>query len=178
MLDAATSFLSYAAQSFLTSGEEPQRLGSRHPNLAPYQALAAKDGWIVVGVGTNAMWRRFCAAIGKPALARDARFATNAARIGHRDALDALLAALFRRRTVAHWERALRRHEVPGAPVLAVGAAMARARRRGQIVRIGVFETVASPFLLDGRRAVATLPPPALGAGRRTGDRRTVPRRP
>jgi len=178
MLDAATSFLSYAAQSFLASGEEPRRLGSRHPNLAPYQALAARDGWIVVGVGTDAMWRRFCAAIGRPGLARDARFATNAARLRNRDALDALLAALFRRRTVAHWERALRRHKIPGAPVLAVGAAMARARRRGQIVRLGAFETVASPFLFDGRRAVATLPPPALGAGRRTRDRKNVRRRP
>lgn len=177
MLDAATSFLSYAAQSFLASGEEPARLGSRHPNLAPYQAFAAKDGWIVVGVGTDAMWRRFCAAIGKPALARDERFATNASRIRHRDALDALVGNLFRRRTVAHWERALRRHQIPGAPVLGVGAAIARARRRGQIARLGAFETVASPFLFDGRRAVANLPPPALDGERRNVDRKSPRRR-
>jgi crotonobetainyl-CoA:carnitine CoA-transferase CaiB-like acyl-CoA transferase len=168
MIDAATAFLSYAAQSFLASGKEPPRLGSRHPNLAPYQALAARDGWIVVGVGTDAMWRRFCVALGRPALARDARFATNAARLRHREALDGLVAEAFRGHTVAHWERVLRRNRVPGAAVLGVGAALGRARRRGQIARLGGLETVASPFLLDGWRAVAELPPPALGgAGRR-----------
>jgi len=165
MIDAATSFLSYAAQSFLASGKEPPRLGSRHPNLAPYQAFAARDGWIVVGVGTDAMWRRFCAALGRPTLGLDPRFSTNARRIRDRQSLDALLAGIFRRRTVAHWERALRSARVPGAPVLGVGEALARARRRGQIVSLAGFETVASPFLFDGERAVSKLAPPALSAG-------------
>jgi len=168
MIDAATSFLSYAAQSFLASGEEPQRLGSRHPNLAPYQAFAARDGWIVVGVGTDAMWRRLCAALGRPALGRDPRFLTNAGRVRARAALDEVLAGLFRRRTVAHWERALRRERVPGAPVLGVGEALVRARRRGQIVELEGSETVGSPFLFDQRRAVAPLPSPSrAGAERR-----------
>jgi crotonobetainyl-CoA:carnitine CoA-transferase CaiB-like acyl-CoA transferase len=166
MIDSATSFLCYAAQSFLASGVEPPRLGSRHPNLAPYQAFAARDGWIVVGVGTDAMWRRLCAALGQPALGRDPRFATTARRIAARGELDARLGAIFGRRTVAHWERALRRQRVPGAPVLGVGAALERARARGQIVSLGGLETVASPFVIDGHRAVAALAPPALAARR------------
>jgi crotonobetainyl-CoA:carnitine CoA-transferase CaiB-like acyl-CoA transferase len=169
MIDAATSFLSYAAQSYLASGDEPPRLGSRHPNLAPYQAFAARDGWIVVGVGTDAMWRRLCAALGRPGLGRDSRFLTNAGRVAERAALDELLASVFRRRTVAHWERALRRSRVPGAPVLGVGEALGRARRRGQIVTLAGIETVGSPILFENRRAVAVLPPPppALAQRRR-----------
>jgi crotonobetainyl-CoA:carnitine CoA-transferase CaiB-like acyl-CoA transferase len=167
MIDAATSFLSYAAQSYLVSGIEPPRLGSRHPNLAPYQAFAARDGWIVVGVGTDAMWQRLCAGIREPGLAADARFATNAGRLEHRQALDAMLGARFARRTVAHWQRVLRRHRIPGSAVLSLGAALSQARRRGQIVRRGGVETVASPFVLDGVRAVAELAAPLHAARRK-----------
>ncbi|HBL28267.1 MAG TPA: hypothetical protein DD490_15640, partial [Acidobacteria bacterium] len=58
MLDAGASFLSYAAQSWLADGRQPPPLGSRHPNLAPYQAFAASDGWFIVGVGSEGLWRR------------------------------------------------------------------------------------------------------------------------
>lgn len=164
MIDAATTFLSYAAQSYLATGEEPPRLGSRHPNLAPYQAFAASDGWIVVGVGTDAMWRRLCSALGRPALGRDRRFSTNPARLRHRAELDALLAGILRRRSVAHWQRALRRHRVPGSGVLGVGAALAAAGRRGQVARRrGRPPAIAPPFLFDGVRALARLAAPALG---------------
>ncbi len=167
MIDAATSFLSYAAQSYLATGVEPPRLGSRHPNLAPYQAFAARDGWMVVGVGTDAMWQRLCAGLEAPELATDERFATNAARLRNRPALDELLGARFARRPVAHWQRVLRRHRIPGSAVLGLGAALGRARRRGQIVRRGGTETVASPFVIDGVRAVAKLAAPVEPARRK-----------
>ena len=116
MLDAGTAFLSYAAQSWLADGRQPPRLGSRHPNLAPYQAFRAADGWLVVGVGSAEQWRRFCEAIGRPELADDPCFADNRARIEHRDGLDALLAGILATRSCRLMARSVRRGAYPGRP--------------------------------------------------------------
>lgn len=168
MADAGTAFLSYAAQSWLADGRQPARLGSAHPNLSPYQAFAAKDGWFLVGVGSEELWRRFCAAIERPELASDGRFAGGADRLRNRAELEALLGELFARRTRAHWDRAMRRHGVPGGPVNDVGTALRRATERGQVVALpggayGDLSTLAAPFLFDGRRLLPQSPPPALG---------------
>jgi len=168
MIDAGTSFLSYAAQSWLADGRQPPPLGSRHPNLAPYQALRASDGWFIVGVGSEDLWRRFCAAIERPGLAGDPRFATNEARVRNRDELDRLLAEIFAAHPREHWERAMREHRVPGGPTAGVGEAVTRAGERGQVLSLppgayGDLATIAAPFLFDGRRPAPSLAPPALG---------------
>ena len=168
MVDAGTSFLSYAAQSWLADGRQPARLGSAHPNLTPYQAYRAADGWLVVGVGSQDLWRRFCAAIARPDLVDDPRFATSEARVRHRADLDRLLGEVFATRPVAHWDAALRAHRVPAGPPATVGEAVEKARRRGQIVDLpagayGILPTVAAPFLFDGERAAPTSSAPALG---------------
>jgi crotonobetainyl-CoA:carnitine CoA-transferase CaiB-like acyl-CoA transferase len=168
MLDAGTAFLSYAAQSWLADGRQPARLGSAHPTLAPYQAFQAADGWFVAGVGSPDLWRRFCAAVARPELADDPRFATSEARVRNRGELDPLLAAVFATRPVAHWDAAMRTHRVPAAPPASVGEAVERARRRGQVMDLpagayGILPTVAAPFLFDGERPVPTASAPALG---------------
>jgi crotonobetainyl-CoA:carnitine CoA-transferase CaiB-like acyl-CoA transferase len=168
MIDAGTSFLSYAAQSWLADGRQPPPLGSRHPNLAPYQAFRAGDGWFVVGAGSEDLWRRFCAAVERPDLEKDPRFATNAERVRNRGELDRLLADVFAAHPREHWERAMREHRVPGGPTAGVGEAVTKARERGQVLPLppgayGALETVAAPFLFDGRRPAPGLPPPALG---------------
>jgi crotonobetainyl-CoA:carnitine CoA-transferase CaiB-like acyl-CoA transferase len=168
MADAGASFLSYAAQSWLADGRQPPRLGSAHPNLAPYQAFRAADGWLVVGVGSQALWRRFCAAIEQPDLADDPRFATSEGRVENRADLDRLLGELFATRPAAHWSSALRAHRVPAGPPATVGEAVAAARQRGQVMDLpagayGVLPTVAAPFLFDGKRATPSASAPALG---------------
>jgi crotonobetainyl-CoA:carnitine CoA-transferase CaiB-like acyl-CoA transferase len=168
MADAGASFLSYAAQSWLADGRQPARLGSAHPNLAPYQAFQAADGWIVVGVGSQELWRRFCAAIARPDLADDPRLASSEGRVRHRADLDRLLGEHFATRPVAHWDAALRAHRVPAGPPATVGEAVAAARRRGQVMDLpagayGVLPTVAAPFLFDGQRATPSASAPALG---------------
>src|SRR4051812_30915650 len=168
MVDAGTSFLSYAAQSWLADGRQPARLGSAHPNLTPYQAYRAADGWLVVGVGSQDLWRRFCAAIARPDLLDDPRFSTSEARVRHRADLDHLLGEVFAARPVAHWDAVLRAHRVPAGPPATVGEAVEKARRRGQIVDLpagayGILPTIAAPFLFDGERAAPTSSAPALG---------------
>ncbi|MFL6236431.1 MAG: CaiB/BaiF CoA transferase family protein [Thermoanaerobaculia bacterium] len=168
MVDVGTAFLSYAAQSWLADGRQPARLGSAHPNLTPYQAYRAADGWLVVGVGSQELWRRFCAAIERPALADDPRFASSEARVRHRADLDRLLGEVFAARPVAHWDAAMRAHRVPAGPPATVGEAVEKARRRGQVVDLppgayGTLPTVAAPFLFDGERAAPASSAPALG---------------
>lgn len=163
MIDAGTAFLSYAAQSWLADGRQPPALGSRHPNLAPYQAIPTRDGWFLVGVGSQDQWRRFCQAIGRPELETDPRFASNADRVRNRAALDELLAGIFRERSCADWDRAMREHRIPAAAPATVGEAVEKARARGQLLPLGDLLTVAAPYLFDGERPRPFLPPPALG---------------
>jgi crotonobetainyl-CoA:carnitine CoA-transferase CaiB-like acyl-CoA transferase len=168
MVDAGTSFLSYAAQSWLADGRQPARMGSGHPNLTPYQAFRAADGWFVVGVGSQELWRRFCAAIERPGLAEDPRFRTSEGRVKNRGDLDALLVEIFAARPVAHWDSAMRAHRVPAGPPATVGEAVGKARERGQVVDLppgayGVLPTVAAPFLFDGARLAPSASAPALG---------------
>jgi crotonobetainyl-CoA:carnitine CoA-transferase CaiB-like acyl-CoA transferase len=168
MIDAGASFLSYAAQSWLADGRQPARLGSAHPNLAPYQAFRAADGWFVVGAGSQDLWRRFCAAIERPDLADDPRFGSSELRVRHRRELDQLLAGVFAAHPVAHWDAALRAHRVPAGPPATVGEAVGKARDRGQVMNLpagayGVLPTVAAPFLFNGKRPAPSSSAPALG---------------
>ena len=163
MIDAGTAFLSYAAQSWLADGRQPPALGSRHPNLAPYQALPTRDGWFLVGVGSQDQWRRFCRAIERPDLETDPRFAANADRVRNRTDLDALLAGIFRERSSADWDAAMRAHRIPAAAPATVGESVERARARGQLLPLGDLLTLAAPWLFDGERPRPWLPPPALG---------------
>ncbi|HEV8580701.1 MAG TPA: CoA transferase [Thermoanaerobaculia bacterium] len=168
MVDAGAAFLSYATQSWLADGRQPARLGSAHPNLAPYQAFRAADGWFVVGVGSQDLWRRICAALGRPELADDPRFQDNEARVRNRHELDALLGEVFAGRPIAHWDAAMRAHRVPAGPPATVGEAVGKARARGQVVDLpagayGILPTLAAPFLFDGRRANPVASVPALG---------------
>jgi crotonobetainyl-CoA:carnitine CoA-transferase CaiB-like acyl-CoA transferase len=113
------TLLAHAARLsvFLATGEEPGRWGSGHPYLVPFQALQAGDGWVYVAVWVDRLWTPFCEAIGRPELAGDPRFATRTDRLGRRAELTALLAEVFRTRTVAEWMSRLEAHDVLCAPV-------------------------------------------------------------
>ena len=84
MLDCATASLSYMAQNVLATGRSPERMGSRHPSIVPYQAFATRDGYVVVAAGSQAIWQRLCSAIERPDLASDTRFSDNSKRVVNR----------------------------------------------------------------------------------------------
>jgi crotonobetainyl-CoA:carnitine CoA-transferase CaiB-like acyl-CoA transferase len=117
LYDTQVSWLINAATNHLVSGRIPQRLGNRHPNIAPYQTFAAADGHIVVAVGNDAQFARFAAVIGRPELAEDDRFRRNRDRVVHVDALDDLIAPELLKQPVAAWIEQLTAAQVPAGPV-------------------------------------------------------------
>jgi crotonobetainyl-CoA:carnitine CoA-transferase CaiB-like acyl-CoA transferase len=117
MLDCATASLSYMAQNVLATGTSPERMGSRHPSIVPYQAFATKDGHVVVAAGSQAIWERLCAAIERPDLASDPRFLDNPKRVVNREALERSLEPVFRSRETAAWLSVLQARDIPATPV-------------------------------------------------------------
>lgn len=81
LLDGQVSLLSHQAAYYFATGKNPERLGSSHPTIAPYQAYKASDGYFVLAVGNDSLWRKFCSSIGQPSLAIDPRFVTNPDRV-------------------------------------------------------------------------------------------------
>ena len=155
---------------FLATGREPGRLGSAHPYLSPFQAFAARDGWIYVAVWIERLWAPFCAAIGREALAGDPRFASAAARIEHGKELSAILDAIFHQRTVREWMAALEAHDVLCAPVNRYADLPddPQIRATGMIVddehpRGGHFRTLGPAIAFAATPGTLRTPAPALG---------------
>ena len=117
LLDSQLAWLTYMAANYFATGKDPERAGSRHPTIVPYQAFATKDGYLNVAAGNDDIFRRLCGALGRPDWARDPRFATNPKRVENRGTLEPWLDALFAERTNAEWMDLLNDHAVPAGPV-------------------------------------------------------------
>ena len=96
LLDVMVGVLANQGLNYLVSGTSPTRLGNAHPNIAPYEAFPTSDGWIILAVGSNHQFQKFCSVIGMPELERDARFASNAQRLAHLEELRARITAQTR----------------------------------------------------------------------------------
>jgi crotonobetainyl-CoA:carnitine CoA-transferase CaiB-like acyl-CoA transferase len=99
LLDVQVAALANQAMNYLATGVSPRRLGNAHPNIVPYQAFATSDGHIILAVGNDAQFARFCALAGRAELAADARFRTNSARVEHRDRLVPQVVEIMRARS-------------------------------------------------------------------------------
>ena len=136
MFDATVSFLEGNALAWLADRTVPHRIGSHHPNIAPFGAFAAADGQIVVCVGNDALFVAFAAALGAPELADNPLFAQNAARSANRLVLTAAVEALLAADTCANWLVRLEAAKVPCAPVNDIGQAMTDAQTQARRMRI------------------------------------------
>ena len=170
LLESLLPPLAYHGATYLLAGKVPGRLGNRHPSLAPYETFEAADGYVIVAVGSESLWRSFCTAAGQPALASDARFASNAQRVVNYDALRAVLAPLIASRPVTEWLSLLEGAGVPCGRVRTVGEALdsPQLAARGLIVerdhpKAGRGRYVASPIHLSDAGRASPLPPPLLG---------------
>jgi crotonobetainyl-CoA:carnitine CoA-transferase CaiB-like acyl-CoA transferase len=117
LLDTQVAGMINQATNYLVSGKVPARMGNQHPNIVPYRVYQAKDGYVILAVGNDTQFRRFCAFAGLPELADDPRFATNRARVRHRAEMDAILPPVMAGRTIAEWVRELSALGVPCGPV-------------------------------------------------------------
>ncbi len=124
LLDSQIAWLANVAQNYLATGESPARYGNAHPSIVPYESFPTADGFIAVGIGTDAQYRKFCVAAGRPELAGDPRFATNAARVEHRRDLIPQLQAIFRTQPTATWLELFAALGVPAGPINDVATAL------------------------------------------------------
>ena len=165
LFDSAVGLLGYFLQNYWLRGTEPERPGSGHESLCPYQAFETADMPIILGIANDGFWRAFCDIAGDPSLAGDIRFATNGDRVASRAVLIPLVTAILARRSRAEWLAELATRGIPCSPVHTLGelSAHPQTEASGMVLRDGSFQTVASPLRVDGERLALRLRPPALG---------------
>lgn len=170
LLDGALFGTAARLSVFHVTGEDVPRLGNAHPELVPYQALRARDGWIFVAVRNEKLWHAFCRAIGRPGLATDPRFATNADRLAHREELTTLLEEIVSRRSVGEWMECFEAADVLCAPVNTFSTMVKDPQilASGMIVeqthpRAGRFKTIGVPVRLEKSPGRILTPAPTLG---------------
>ncbi|MGE0581677.1 MAG: CaiB/BaiF CoA transferase family protein [Steroidobacteraceae bacterium] len=125
LLDTQLGWLANQNMNFLVSGRSPRRQGTAHPNIVPYQAFATADGFLMLAVGNDRQFASWCGVAGRPELAADARFATNAARVAHRGVLVPIVAESLRARGTRDWLAALNAANVPCGPINDIGQVFA-----------------------------------------------------
>jgi len=170
LYDVMLAMLANMNMNCLVSGRAPGRAGNAHPNIVPYQVFEAADGHIIVAVGNDAQYAKFCEVAGRPDLARDARFVRNADRVRHRGVLVPLLEAVVRERTVAWWVAALDAATVPCGPINDIAQALADPQVAARGLRVdlphplaGHVPMVANPIKLSATPASHERAPPLLG---------------
>jgi crotonobetainyl-CoA:carnitine CoA-transferase CaiB-like acyl-CoA transferase len=170
LLDSQVGVLANQALNFMASGITPNRMGNAHPNLVPYQSFRTADGDIIVAVGNDRQFAKFCAILGLDGLAMDERFRTNAGRVTNRAVLIPMLAdatAIWTRATLA---ARLEAEGVPGGPINPLDAVFADPQvvARGMAIASpgpdGPLPGLASPIVIDGERQNANRAAPRLDA--------------
>ena len=170
LYDVMLAMLANMNMNYLTSGRAPGRAGNAHANIVPYQVFAAADGHIIVAVGNDAQFVKFCEVAGRTDLARDPRFVRNADRVRHRGTLVPLLETIVRERTMSSWVDALDAAGVPCGPINDIAHALADPQVAARGLRIdlphalaGHVPLVANPIKLSETPASYERPPPLLG---------------
>lgn len=173
LMESMMAFQTYAAGNYFATGIDPTPMGSAHPNICPYQAFKAQDGYFNVAVGNDHLWEIFCQSLGHPEWIEDSRFVTNPDRVTHRDALVEMLTALFSTQPVQHWVAVLRHAGVPSGPIYRLSDLYqdAYVAERNMVFTVdhpiaGPVQQVATPITFLNATEPDTLlknPPPTLG---------------
>ena len=170
LLDCQVAMLANQAMNYLASGVAPGRLGNAHPNIVPYQTFATADGHVIVAVGNDGQFARFCEIIGKPELAADPAYATNAARVANRAALVPVIIEAMAGRDTAGLHAAFEAAGVPYGPINTLDQVFADAQVEARGMRLeldhptaGTVPLVRSPIRYSDTALEFERPPPLLG---------------
>ncbi len=170
LLDVQVATLANQAMNYLATGENPRRLGNAHPNIVPYQAFQTADGYIILAVGNDAQFERFCELAGRPELAADDRFARNSDRVRHREALIPEIESIMAERGSEDWLEALNQRGIPCGPLNARDQVFddPQVRHRGLQLELehplaGRVASVANPIRLSRTPIDYQRAPPTLG---------------
>ncbi len=162
LFDVQLSWLINVASSYLVSGEPPQRHGNAHASIVPYQPFPTADGWLMVAVGNDKQFANFSAALDYANWLTDERFATNPARVAHREVLVPQIEAVLRRKSTGEWLEKLQAVGVPCAPVNDIPTALAdpQAQARGMVQHVE--HPVDGPVPQLGPVAKMSVTPPQM----------------
>lgn len=162
LLDGSVSWLTYVSSGYFASGEIPKRYGSAHPTIAPYQAFSTADGFVMVAVGNDSLWRKYAAAIGRTDLAEDERYATNPSRVARRETLVPQLEQVMQTRTTAEWVAALDDAGVPVGPIQTVDQALQDPQVLARDMVADLVHPTAGPMKVVGCPVRLTRTPPSV----------------
>ncbi|MCX8134434.1 MAG: CoA transferase [Roseococcus sp.] len=170
MLDTHVAWLANQGMNYLATGENPPRLGNQHPNISPYQEFPTKDGYIILAIGNDPTFERFCRAFGVAHLLEDPRFQTNARRVENRDLVTETLTPVMRSRSTAEWVEALEREKIGCGPINTLKEVFAdpHVQARGMVVTMphasgAEIKVIANPVKLSATPPDYRAPPPVLG---------------
>lgn len=169
LFDSVVATLCYQAQAYLSTGKVPRRMGNRHPSLAPYETFRTADGYVIVGVGNDSLWKKFCVAANRTDLDVP-DFETNALRVENYAVLKPQLDAMFRTASTEHWIGALEPAGIPVGRVRSVPEVFENPQmgprsmlRELEHPTVGSMRLVGNPIKLTGAAEVDPSPPPLLG---------------
>jgi len=170
LFDSSVAMMAVIDMNYLVSGAVPARAGNAHQNIVPYQVFACADGHVILAVGNDGQFRRFCDVAGTPGWAGDLRYATNAARVRNRDMLVPMIDAVMRTRVQREWLEALERAGVPCGPINRLDQVFADPQLQARTMKLdlphplaGTVPQVRAPLRLSGTPMTYTLAPPLLG---------------
>ncbi|MFM8532251.1 MAG: CaiB/BaiF CoA transferase family protein [Acidimicrobiia bacterium] len=170
MLDTTAALLTYQAANWFANGKIPPRQGNRHATIAPYETFTTSDGDIVIAVGNDPTWQKFCPAIGLPELAADPRFTTNKDRMEHYHAMRRPIDAAFRTKTSAEWMEILNAAGVANGEVRNIGQMLTDPQLEARDMiktlmhpTVGATRVIGAPIKLSEHESSVRTPPPVLG---------------
>jgi CoA:oxalate CoA-transferase len=169
MLDSTVSVLENAIARYQATGEVPGPLGARHPSITPFDVFTTQDAAIMIAAGNDRLFAALCEVVGRPDLATDERFATNACRTTHHRQLREILNACLMTNTSAYWLGALRQRHVPCAKINTVADLFASEQLQTRCMLVPVegerdFKVTGNPVKFRGEGDITAKPPaPALG---------------
>ena len=172
MLDTHVAWLSNQAMNYLVSGKNPERLGNGHPNIVPYQTFETADGHVILTVGNDQQFQRFCEFANAPDLSQDIRFATNADRVVNRDALLEIMVPLLAAKPSDHWLEGMEKLKIGCGPINNIDAVFSdpQVNDRDMVIKMphtalngASVALVANPLRLSATAVSYRHPPPLLG---------------